>query len=122
MQRRLCAAILTLQALVLGLATPVLIAVAGVPLGLGLGLGLGLALAALLIAGMLRRPWAYALGWALQVAAIALGLLVATMFVLGAIFMALWATAYYLGAKIERERAEWAVTGEYPGRPPEAMP
>ena len=28
------------------------------------------------------------------------------MFVLGAIFLALWATAYFLGAKIEREVAE----------------
>ena len=59
-----------------------------------LGMGLGLAVACLLVAGLLRFAWAYWLGWAVQVVAILLGLVVATMFFLGAIFMALWATAY----------------------------
>ena len=39
------------------------------------------------------------------------------MFFLGAIFLALWATAYFLGRKIEIERAQWEATGEYPGSP-----
>jgi hypothetical protein len=68
------------------------------------------------VAGLLRFAWAYWLGWALQVAAIAVGFVVATMFLLGAIFLALWATAYFLGRKIEVERAQWEATGEYPGR------
>jgi hypothetical protein len=55
----------------------------------------------------LRFQWAYWLGWAVQVAAIALGMQIATMFVLGGIFLALWAAAYFLGRKIEEERAEW---------------
>ena len=42
----------------------------------------------------------------IQVAAIALGFVVPMMFVLGAIFALLWGTAYFLGRKIERERAE----------------
>ncbi len=117
MQRRLCAAILTLEAIALGLSTPVLISVAGVSTATGLWIGLGLAVACLLVAGMLRRPWAYAVGWAIQLAAIALGVVVHSMFVLGAIFLALWATAYFLGRKIEVERAEWERTGNYPGAP-----
>jgi hypothetical protein len=117
MQRRLCAAILTLEAIALGLSTPVLISVAGVSTATGLLIGLGLAVACVLVAGMLRRPWAYAVGWAIQVAAIALGVVVHSMFVLGAIFLALWATAYFLGRKIEVERAEWERTGDYPGAP-----
>jgi hypothetical protein len=40
------------------------------------------------------------------------------MFVLGVIFLALWATAWFLGRKIEVERAEWERTGQYPGRAP----
>ena len=44
------------------------------------------------------------------------------MFVLGLIFLALWATAYFLGRKIERERSEWEVTGNYPGRAPTEAP
>jgi hypothetical protein len=38
------------------------------------------------------------------------------MFVLGGIFLALWAAAYFLGRKIEIERAEWIARGEFPGR------
>ena len=102
----MCAAVLSLEAITLGLTTPVLIAVVDVEVGTALGIGLGLAVACLLVAGMLRREWAYLLGWLLQLAAIGLGLLIPLMFVLGGIFALLWGTAYFLGRKIERERAE----------------
>jgi hypothetical protein len=107
MQRRLCAAILSLEAIVLGLSTLVLLPLTPVSTGTALGIGLGLLLACVLTAGLLRFRWAYALGWLVQVAAVALGVVVTAMFVLGAIFLALWATAYLMGAKIERERAAW---------------
>ena len=64
-----------------------------------------LAVLCLLVAGMLRSEWAYGLGWAIQVAAVALGFWIGLMFFLGAVFAALWATAYLLGRKIERDRA-----------------
>ncbi|MCW2818528.1 MAG: hypothetical protein JWR42_1315 [Marmoricola sp.] len=117
MQRRLCAAILTLEAIAFGLSAPVLISVAGVSAGAGLGIGLGLAVACILVAGLLRAPWAYALGWAIQVAAVLVGISVPTMYLVGGVFLALWAAAYFLGLKIERERAEWERTGNYPGAP-----
>ncbi|WP_435742481.1 DUF4233 domain-containing protein [Nocardioides sp. SYSU DS0663] len=104
-RRGMCAAILCLEAVVLGLTTPVMIAVVGVEAGRALAVGLGLAVVCLLLAGMLRRPWAYTAGWLVQVAAIALGFVVPLMFVLGAIFALLWGTADFLGRKIERERA-----------------
>jgi Protein of unknown function (DUF4233) len=122
MQRRLCAAILSLEAIAFGLATPVLISVAGVSTAMALWIGLGLTVACILVAALLRFEWAYWLGWAIQFGAIALGFEVGTMFVLGGIFLALWATAWFLGRKIERERAEWAITGEYPGRAQEQAP
>ena len=105
-QRQLSATMLALQAVVLGLTTPVMISVAGVPAGTALAVGLGLAVACVVAAGMLRRPWAYSLGWLIQVASIVLGVVVPIMFVLGAVFLALWAGAYFVGAKIDRERAE----------------
>jgi hypothetical protein len=101
----MCAAILSLEAITLGLTTPVMITIADVPVRTALAIGLGLMLACLLIAGMLRAEWAYALGWLIQVAAVGMGFLVPLMFGLGLAFAALWATAYLVGRKIERERA-----------------
>jgi hypothetical protein len=105
MRRRLCASILLLEAIVLGLTTPVLISVESVDHARALWIGLGLMVGCLLVAGLLRYAWAYVLGWALQVAAIALGYGVSAMYVLGAIFLALWYSAYRLGGTIDRDKA-----------------
>lgn len=104
MQRRLCAAILLLEAVVVGLSTPVLISVESVDTGLALWAGLGLTVACLVVSGLLRHRWAYALGWVIQVAALMLGVLTAAMFALGAIFLVLWLTAVRLGGVIDRDR------------------
>lgn len=108
-RRGMCAAVLSLEAIALGLTTPVLITIAGVDTGLALTVGLGLAVVCLLLAGALRAEWAYLAGYVVQAAAIALGFLIPVMFGLGLVFAALWAGADLLGRKIERERAEaWA--------------
>lgn len=107
MQRRLCMAILLLEAIVLGLTTPVLITVSSVSKGTAFGIGLGLLAACVVVSGLLRFRWGFWLGWAIQVAAIALGFELTAMLVLGFIFAVLWGTACFLGAKIERERAAW---------------
>jgi hypothetical protein len=104
-KRGMCAAILSLEAITLGLTTPVMISVAHVSATKALWVGLGLCVACLLLAGLLRSEIAYLVGWVIQVAAIALGFVVPMMFALGAIFALLWGTAYFLGRKIERERA-----------------
>jgi uncharacterized membrane protein len=108
-RRGMCAAVLSLEAITLGLTTPVMITIADVPAGTALTVGLGLAVVCLLLAGMLRAEWAYLAGYGVQVAAIALGFVVPVMFVLGVVFAALWVAADLLGRKIERERAAaWA--------------
>ena len=108
-RRGMCAAVLCLEAITIGLTTPVMITIADVAVGTALFVGLGLAVVCLLLSGMLRKPWAYAAGYAVQVAALGLGFVVPMMFFLGGIFAALWAAADYLGRKIEREKAEaWA--------------
>ena len=104
-QRGMCAAILSLEAVALGLTTPVMINLSDVAWQTACAIGLGLAVACLVIAGMLRSQAAYVVGWLIQVAALALGFVIPLMFVLGGIFAALWASAYFLGVKIERERA-----------------
>jgi uncharacterized membrane protein YciS (DUF1049 family) len=105
-RRAMCAAMLVLQAVVLGLTTPVMISVADVDVATALWVGLGLTFACILTAGMLRREWAYLVGWGIQVASLALGFVIPIMFALGVVFASLWAGAYYLGRKIDVEKAE----------------
>jgi hypothetical protein len=97
---------LVLQAVVLFLTGVVLIGLSSLPVGTALGMGAGLALACFVAAGLLRYRFGYWLGWAIQVLSVALGFVVTAMFLLGVIFGALWAGAYFLGARIDRERAE----------------
>jgi len=104
-RRGMCAAVLSLEAVTIGLSTPVMIAVVGISVPTALTVGLGLALACLVIAGLLRSEAAYLAGWVVQVAAVGLGFVVPLMFFLGALFALLWGLAYFLGRKIERERA-----------------
>lgn len=103
--RGICAATLGFEAVVIALATPVMIAVEGVSTPLALSVGLGLAVVTVASAGLLGRPWGYVLGHAIQVAVIAMGVLVPVMFFVGVIFAALWAAAYLLGRRIEASKA-----------------
>ena len=107
-QRALCAGMLTLQAVALFLAGLVMTGVTGIGFGAALGLGLGLAALCILAAGMLGRRGGYVLGWAVQVVSIALGFVVPMMFFVGVLFGGLWAASYFVGARIDREKAERA--------------
>ena len=119
-RRGMCAAVLSLEAITLGLTTPVILTLTDVATPVGLAVGLGPAVFALLLAGALRSEGAYGLGWALQVVAVGLGFLVPSMFFLGAVFGLLWGTADLLGRKIERERAEAYAALEHEQADPEA--
>lgn len=66
--------------------------------------GPGMVLAALLC-GMLRKPWAYSLGWALQAALIVAGFVVTDMFFIGGCFALLWYWALKAGRQIDAEKA-----------------
>jgi hypothetical protein len=107
-QRAMCSGMLALQAVVLFLTTPVMLSLSDVATGTGLALGLGLTLACLVALGLMRSPLGAWPGWAVQAASIALGLVVSAMYLLGLIFASLYAGSYFLGAKVDRERAERA--------------
>ena len=111
-RRAMCAGMLVLEAVVLFLTGVVTIGMTDIGAVASLSLGLGLAVLCVLAAGMLGRPGGYALGWAVQVLSIGLGFVVPAMFFLGVVFGGLWATAYFLGIRIDRERAERAVLEE----------
>lgn len=65
--------------------------------------GTVLALLFVLAAGLLRRSWGPALGWALQVLMLATGFVLPAMFVLGAVFVTCWWYALRAGRRLDRE-------------------
>ncbi|WP_370345656.1 DUF4233 domain-containing protein [Catenulispora sp. MAP5-51] len=66
--------------------------------------GPGMVLAALLC-GMLRKPWAYTVGWVLQAALIVAGFVITDMFFVGGCFALLWYWALKAGRQIDAEKA-----------------
>ena len=111
-QRSMCAGMLVLQAVVLFLTGVVIIGMSDIGAVASLSMGLGLAVLCVVAAGMLGRPFGFALGWLVQVVSIALGFVVTAMFFLGVLFAGLWVAAYVLGLRIDRERAERRVLEE----------
>ena len=110
-QRAMCAGMLGLQAIVLFLTIPVLLSLTDVGTTVALTVGLGLTLACILAAGLMGRPGGGALGWAIQAAALALGFVLPAMFALGVVFLSLYAGGWYVGERIDRERAEREALG-----------
>jgi len=107
-RRQFAATTLTLEAFVVGFATLVAYGLEVARPAAVWGLGGALVLSLLLAAGGLRRPGGYVIGSILQAPVLVSGLLVATMWVVGGIFVVLWITALRLGGRIDRERAERA--------------
>jgi hypothetical protein len=97
---------LGLETVVLFLTIPVMLTLTDVSTGAGVAVGTTLTVACVLGAGLMRRPVGGAIGWVVQLCAIGLGFVVPVMFGLGVVFLALYAGAWVLGARIDRERAE----------------
>jgi hypothetical protein len=93
--------VLIFEVIVVGLAIPVMIFISDVPGAAAAGLGGGTAALALVAAGLLRSRVGYTLGWLTQLAGLALGLLTSTMFIVGALFAAVWVLAFVLGKRLD---------------------
>jgi Protein of unknown function (DUF4233) len=93
--------VLIFEVIVFGLAIPVMILVSGVPAAAAAAFGGGAALLALLAAGLLRSRVGYILGWVGQLAGLALGFLTTTMFVVGAVFAAVWVMSFVMGKRLD---------------------
>lgn len=97
--------VLLSEVLVFGLAIPVMVLVSNVPAGTA-GLFAGAAaVLALVAAGLMRRPVGYPLGWLTQLVGVALGVLTAPMYVIGALFLALWLISFLLGRRLDEMAA-----------------
>jgi hypothetical protein len=94
--RGLGAGTLALEAIVLLLAIQPIRIMGGHLGGWGIGAVVALAVLAAVLAGMMRRRWAWSAGTVLQVLLLASGLLHWSLAVLGLIFGAAWAYASYV--------------------------
>lgn len=93
--------VLFLQLIALALAIPVMTQVAGIATGTVLITAGGAALLCLIAGATFRTPLGYPLGWLAQSAGLALGFVAAVMFVVAAIFIAVYVLAFVLGKKID---------------------
>ncbi len=99
--RVLTSSVLIMEAIVLLLAIPVAVVAGDQPASVG-WLFAALALTCALLPGMFSRPFFVPAGWVVQALVVSSGFLIGwMMFVLGAVFAALWWTALHLGRKAE---------------------
>ena len=94
--RGLGAGTLVLEAIVLLLAIQPIRIFAGHLSGWGVAAVITLAVLAILLAGLMSRPWAWSAGAVLQALLIACGLVHWSLAVIGIIFAAVWAYAAYV--------------------------
>ena len=73
-----------------------------------------------LLCGVITRPGGVQLGWALQIALIASGFIIPTMFFMGAMFAALWWASVHYGRKIDEAKARFAAQTQSTGTSPDA--
>ena len=105
--RTLCSAVLLFQAIVLGLAIPVALALSDVDNTTVLRGGSVLVLLCFVsIATLGRGPVGLAIGWFVEVASVLAGFVVPTMFFLGGVFLVLWFLAIRLGRRGDAATAE----------------
>ena len=69
------------------------------------GVGLGLSVVLMIFPAVLGKPGTYLLGWIIQGVVLALGIWVPLMFLLGTIFLGMWAWGMIAGGTIDRARA-----------------
>ena len=68
------------------------------------GVGLGLSVLLMIFPAILGKPGTYLLGWILQGVVFSLGIWVPLMYLLGAIFLAMWAWGMIAGGTIDKAR------------------
>jgi Protein of unknown function (DUF4233) len=106
--------VLIFEMVVFGLAIPVMIFISGVPAAAAGTLGGAAAALAVVAAALLRSRVGYVLGWIAQVAGLALGLLTALMFIVGALFAAVWVLAFVLGKRLDSRMETSPEGGDIP--------
>lgn len=118
--RTLCASTLVGEIMVIGLTGLVAMKQSDLSDGTIWGVSGVAMVLCVLVCGMLGRPGAVEVGWGLQVALIASGFVVPSMFFLGAVFASLWWASVHYGRIVDAAKAARAAakTTEEPGGAP----
>jgi hypothetical protein len=69
------------------------------------GVGLGISVILMIFPLFLGKTGSYLLGWVLQLLVLSLGLWVPLMYLLGAVFLGMWAWGMIAGGTIDKARA-----------------
>jgi hypothetical protein len=104
-QRSLGSIVLGFELVVVFLGALVIFGLKALPAAYALGGGAVLVALMIVTIPLLRYRWGLVLGWVLQAIVIAAGFLVPMMFIVGAIFAALWAYCMVTGARLDRTNA-----------------
>jgi hypothetical protein len=104
LKRALASIVLGFELVVVFLGALVLFGLGSLPPAVALGGGAALCVVMLATIALLRYPFAYALGWAVQGIIILSGIFNPALFVVGAIFAALWTYCMISGTRIDRQK------------------
>ncbi|MFJ6215224.1 DUF4233 domain-containing protein [Streptomyces sp. NPDC092296] len=110
--RTLCSATLIGEALVVLFAALVAMQLSDVPHGTLWAVSGAAMVLCVLLCGALGRRGGVELGWALQIGLIASGVVVPTMYGLGAVFAGLWWCSVHYGRRIDVIKAARAVAAD----------
>ena len=103
-KRSLASIVLGFEIIVVFLAALVIFGLGALPAWLALGGGAVLCLVMVLVIGMLGRGWAYYVGWGIQAIVLATGFLNPTMFLVGAMFAAMWTYCMVVGTRLDNQK------------------
>jgi glucan phosphoethanolaminetransferase (alkaline phosphatase superfamily) len=103
-KRSLGSIVLGFETIVVFLAALVFYGLGALPPVIALGGGAVLVVVFLATIALLRFPWAYVIGWILQVIMIASGILNPVMFVVGALFGGMWVYSMITGTRIDKQK------------------
>ena len=99
--------VLGFELIVVGLAALTIFGLGALPAWLALGGGAAVCILMVVTIGlMMKYRWAFILGWAIQALVVLSGFAVTMLFLIGAVFVGIWAFAMTAGAKLDSQKKE----------------
>lgn len=99
--------VLGFELIVVGLASLTIFGLGALPPALALGGGAAVCVLMLAAIGLMTKyKWAFILGWAVQLIIVLAGFAVTMLFLIGAVFAAIWTFAMTTGAKLDSQKKE----------------